>query len=184
MCISFRWCWINLCPISDAQTKDILDQIEAESRNFGLSLNNDERKITLIDRVDLIQHANILTNYENKVCHLFTTAVLSKTLETQHGNMPKTLYRGWLSYKRIALKQILKVKTLIFAVFLCGEETWIMKAVGREMIDAFEMWVNMALLLRISWMENRTNASIMKDVTMCNSWEIASDDYLVTIWQR
>ncbi|PZC86449.1 hypothetical protein B5X24_HaOG209168 [Helicoverpa armigera] len=53
------------------------------------------------------------------------------------------------------------VRTLIFSIFLYGSETWTIKAVDMDRINAFEMWC-WRRMLQIPWTAFRTNESILK----------------------
>lgn len=55
------------------------------------------------------------------------------------------------------------VRSLIFAIFLYGSETWTIRIAERRRIDAFEMWC-WRKMLRVSWTENRTNNSILQQL--------------------
>jgi len=55
------------------------------------------------------------------------------------------------------------METLVFPVFSYGAESWTIKAADRYRIDAFEMWC-WRRMLRISWTEKRTNASILEEL--------------------
>ena len=56
------------------------------------------------------------------------------------------------------------VKALVFPVVMYGCERWTVKKVEHRRIDAFELWC-WRRLLRVSWTEERTNQSILKEIS-------------------
>ena len=57
----------------------------------------------------------------------------------------------------------MKVKVLVFPIVLYGAETWTMRKHERRKIDAFELWC-WRRVLRVSWMERKTNISIIENI--------------------
>ena len=56
------------------------------------------------------------------------------------------------------------VKAMVFPVVMYGHESWILKKAERQRIDAFELWC-WRRLLRICWTVNRSNQSILKEIS-------------------
>ena len=56
------------------------------------------------------------------------------------------------------------VKAMVFPVVMYGCESWTMKKVEHERIDAFELWC-WRRLLRVPWTARRSNQSILKEVS-------------------
>ena len=56
------------------------------------------------------------------------------------------------------------VKAVVFPVVMYGCESWTVKKVERQRIDAFELWY-WRRLLRIPWTARRSNQSILKEIT-------------------
>ena len=56
------------------------------------------------------------------------------------------------------------VKAMVFPVVMYGCESWTVKKVERQRIDAFELWY-WRRLLRIPWTARRSNQSILKEIT-------------------
>ena len=54
------------------------------------------------------------------------------------------------------------VKAMVFPVVMYGCESWTVKKVERQRIDAFELWC-WRRLLRVPWTARRSNQSILKD---------------------
>ena len=56
------------------------------------------------------------------------------------------------------------VKAMVFPVIMYGCESWTIKKVERQRIDAFELWCWIRLL-RIPWTARRSNQSILKEIS-------------------
>ena len=54
-------------------------------------------------------------------------------------------------------------KATVFPVIMYGCESWTVKKVERQRIDAFELWC-WRRLLRIPWTTRRSNQSILKEI--------------------
>ena len=55
------------------------------------------------------------------------------------------------------------VKTMVFPVVLYRCESWTIKKVKQQRIDAFELWC-WRRLLRVPWAARRLNQSILKEI--------------------
>ena len=56
------------------------------------------------------------------------------------------------------------VKAMVFPVVMYGCESWTVKKVGHQRIDAFELWC-WRRLLRVPWTARRSNQSILKAIS-------------------
>ena len=56
------------------------------------------------------------------------------------------------------------VKAMLFPVVMYGCESWALKKVERQRIDAFELWC-WRRLLRVPWTARRSNQSMLKEVS-------------------
>ena len=56
------------------------------------------------------------------------------------------------------------VKTMVFPVVMYGCESWAVKKVECQKIDAFELWC-CRRLLRVPWTARRSNQSILKEIS-------------------
>ena len=56
------------------------------------------------------------------------------------------------------------VKAMVFPVVMYGCESWTMKKVECQRIDAFELWCRRRLL-RVPWTARRANQSILKEIS-------------------
>ena len=56
------------------------------------------------------------------------------------------------------------IKAMVFPVVMYGCESWTVKKVEHQRIDAFELWC-WRRLLRVPWTARRSNQSILKEVS-------------------
>ena len=56
------------------------------------------------------------------------------------------------------------VKAMVFPVVMCGCESWTIKKIECQRIDAFELWC-WRRLLRVPWTARRSNQSILREVS-------------------
>ena len=56
------------------------------------------------------------------------------------------------------------VKAMVFLVVMYGCESWTIKMVEHQRIDAFELWC-WRRLLRVPWTARRSNQSILKEIS-------------------
>ena len=59
---------------------------------------------------------------------------------------------------------------MVFPVVMYGCESWSIKKVECQRIDAFELWYWIRLL-RVPWAEKRSNQSILKEISPEHSLE-------------
>ena len=62
------------------------------------------------------------------------------------------------------------VKAMVFLVVMYGCEIWTIKKAEHRKIDAFELWC-WRRLLRVPWTANRSNQSILKEISLGCSLE-------------
>ena len=79
------------------------------------------------------------------------------------------------------------IKVMVFPVVLYGCESWTIKEVKHQRIDAFELWC-WRRLLRVPWTARRSNQSILKEISpeyywkdWCWSW---NSNTLATWWEE
>ena len=56
------------------------------------------------------------------------------------------------------------VKAIVFSVVMYGCESWTIKKVEHQRIDAFELWC-WRRLLRVPWTARRSNQAILKEIS-------------------
>ena len=70
-----------------------------------------------------------------------------------------------LQSRNIALStKVCLVKAIAFPVVVCGCESWTRKKAEPQTIDAFELWC-WKRLLRVPWTAQRSNPSILKEIS-------------------
>ena len=62
------------------------------------------------------------------------------------------------------------VKATVFSIVMYGCESWTIKKAESQRIDSFELWCWIRLL-RVSWTEERSNQSILKEISLEYSLE-------------
>ena len=62
------------------------------------------------------------------------------------------------------LTKVRLVKAMVFPVVLYGCESWTIKKVEHQRIDAFELWC-WRRLLTVPWTARRSNQSILKEIS-------------------
>ena len=60
--------------------------------------------------------------------------------------------------------KICLVKAMVFPVVMSERESWTVKKVEHQRIDAFELWC-WRRLLRVPWTARRSNQSILKEIS-------------------
>ena len=70
-----------------------------------------------------------------------------------------------LKRREIALPtKVCIVKVMVFLVVIYRSESWTVKKVEHQRIDAFELWC-WGRLLRVPWTARRSNQSILKEIS-------------------
>ena len=64
-----------------------------------------------------------------------------------------------------------RVKAMVFPVVMYGCESWTIKKVEHQKVDAFQLWC-WRRLLRVPWTERRSNQSILKEICPGCSLEV------------
>ena len=62
------------------------------------------------------------------------------------------------------------VKAMVFPVVMYGCESWTIKKAEHQRMNAFELWC-WRRLLRVPWVERRSNESILKEISSWHSLE-------------
>ena len=68
------------------------------------------------------------------------------------------------------LTKVCIVKVMVFLVVMYGCESWTLKKVECQRIDAFELWC-WKRLLRVPWTTNRCNQSVLKEISPEFHWK-------------
>ena len=74
-------------------------------------------------------------------------------------------YSHWIKKQRLLLStKVYLVETMVFPVVMYGCESWTIKKVKCQRIDAFELWC-WRKLLRVPWTARRSNQSVLKEIS-------------------
>ena len=152
-------------------------KVKGESEKVGLKLNIQNTKITASGAITLWQ-------IDGETMEAMTDFIFLGFKTTGDGDCSHEIKRGFLPGRKIMtnLDSILKsrditlptkvhpVKAMFFPVVMYGYESWTIKKVERQRIDAFELWC-WRRLLRVPWTARRSNQSILKEISPENSLE-------------
>lgn len=164
----------TLCANSEEEMSRLLKKVEEESEKFGLTINKSKTKVMIVDRDNAIPPTNILDGFE-KVEEFIYLGSLVQADGGGHKEIRRRIALGreavskltpiWKDHNISRNNKLRLLKTLAFSVMLYGAETWTLRKADIKRIDAFEMW-SYRRMLRISWMERRTNASILEKLNI------------------
>ena len=68
------------------------------------------------------------------------------------------------------LTKVRMVKVMVFPVVMYDSESWTIKKVKHQRIDAFELWC-WRRLLKVPWTARRSNQSILREINPKHSLE-------------
>ena len=68
------------------------------------------------------------------------------------------------------LTKVRIVKVMVFPVVMYDSESWTIKKVEHQIIDAFELWC-WRRLLKVPWTARRSNQSILREINPKHSLE-------------
>ena len=159
-----------LCNVTE-ELKSLLMKVKEESEKVGLKLNIQKTKImtpgpitsweidgeTVETVSDFILGGSKITadddcSHEMKRCLLLGRKVMTNLnyiLKSRDITLPTKVHL---------------VKAMVFPVVMYGFESWTVKKVERQRIDAFELWC-WRRLLRVPWTARRSNQSIRKEIS-------------------
>ena len=153
---------------SEEELKSILMKGKEESEKVGLNVNIQKTKIMASGPItswvidgetvsDFILGGSKITadgdcSHEIKRCLLLRRKVMT--------NLDSILKSRDITLS----KKVRLVKAMVFPVVKYGCESWTMKKVEHQRIDAFELWC-WRRLLRVPWTARRSNQSIVKEIS-------------------
>ena len=149
---------------SEEELKSLLMRVKEESEKVGLKLNIQKTKIMV---------SGPITSWkiDGETVETMSDFVLGGSKTTADGDYSHEIKRCLLLGRKVMtnLDSILKstditlptkvclVKAMVFPYpHPCGYESWIVKKVERQRIDAFELWC-WRRLLRVPWTTRRSN---------------------------
>ena len=161
----------TLMAESEEELKSLLTKVKEDSEKFGLKLNIQKNKIVAFGPI---------TSWEINGERVETVAdfIFWGSKITADGDCSHEIKRRLLLGRKVItnLGSILKstditlptrvhlVKAMVFPVVIYGCESWTVKKAERRRTDAFELWCRRRLL-RVPWTANRSNLSILKEIS-------------------
>ena len=155
---------------SEEELKSLLMKVKEESEKVGLKLNIQKTKIMA---------SGPITSWEidGETVETVSDFVLLGSKITADGDCSLEIKRHLLLGRKVMtnLDSIFKsrgitlpnkvrlVKAMVFLVVMYGCESWTVKKVEHQGIDAFELWC-WRTLLRVPWTARRSNQSILKEI--------------------
>ena len=158
----------TLMAESEEELKSLLMKVKEESEKVDFKLN--------IQKIKIIASRPI-TSWQIDG-ETVTDFILGGLKITADGDCSHEIKRCLLLGRKvmISLDSILKsrditlptkvhlVKAMVFPVVMCGCDSWTVKKVECQRIDAFELWC-WRRLLRVPWTARRSNQSILKEIS-------------------
>ena len=146
-------------------------KVKEESEKVGLKLNIQKTKIMASGPITSWQ-------IDGETMETVTDFIFVGSKITADGDCSHEIQRHLLLGRKVMtnLDSILKsrditlltkvclVKAMVFPVVMYGCESWMIKKAERRRIDAFELWC-WRRLLRVPWTAQRSNQSILKEIS-------------------
>ena len=158
----------TLMAESEEELKNLLMKVKEESEKFGLRLNIQKTKIMASGPITSWQ-----IDGETVRDSIFGGSKITADDDCSHeikrclllGRKAMTNLDSILKSRDIALQtKVHLVKAMVFPVVMYGCESWTIKKVECQRIDAFELWY-WRRLFRVPWTARRSNQSILKDIS-------------------
>ena len=143
-------------------------KVEEESEKVGLKLNIQKTKIMASGPITSWQ-----IDGETVADFIFLGSKVTADGDCSHeikrrlllGRKVMTNLDSILKSRDITLlTKVCLVKAMVFPVVVYGCESWTIKKVEHQRIDAFELWC-CRRLLRVPWTARRSNQSILKEIS-------------------
>ena len=149
---------------------ELVGRVRRASEKAGLYLNVGNTKVVTTGDIRAVtvdgKDIGVVTKFVF-LGALITEAGLSEKEVRRRIAMGKAAMGGLTSIwkdRGVTLETKVKlVNVLVFPIVLYGAETWTMRKHERRKIDAFELWC-WRRVLRVSWMERKTNISIIESI--------------------
>ena len=156
---------------NEEELKSLLMKVKEENEKIGLKLNIQKTKIMASSPITSWQIDG--KQVETVSDFLFLGSKLTADGDCIHeikrrlllGSKVMTNLDSILKSRAITLStKVRVVKAMVFPVVMYGCESWTIKKVERQRIDAFELWC-WRRLLRVPWTARRSNQSILKEIS-------------------
>ena len=161
----------TLMAESEEELKSLLMKVKAESEKVGLKLSIQKTKIMASNPI--ISWEIDGETVETVSDFIFWGSKITSDRDCSHeikrslltGRKVMTNLDSVFKSRNITLPtKVRLVKAMVFPLVMYGCESWMVKKVERQRIDAFELccWRRM---LRVPWTARRSNQSIVKDIS-------------------
>ena len=156
---------------SEEELMSLLMKVKEESEKGGLKLNIQKTKIMVSSPITSWQIDG--ETVETVADFIFLGSKITADGEYSHeikrrlhlGRKAMTNLDSILKSRDITLTtKVHLVKGMVFPVVMYGCESWTIKKVEHQRIDAFELWC-WRRLLRVPWTTRRSNQSILKEIS-------------------
>ncbi|MES6850242.1 reverse transcriptase domain-containing protein [Cutibacterium acnes] len=161
----------TLMAESEEELKTLLMKVKEESEKVGLKLNIQKMKIMASGPITSWQIDG--ETMERVRDFIFSGSKITADGDCSHeikrrlflGRKAMTNLDSILKSRDIALStKVHLVKAMVFPVVMYGCESWTIKKIEHQRIDAFELWC-WRRLLRVPWTARRSNQSILKEIS-------------------
>ena len=159
------------------EPKSLLMKVKEESEKAGLKLNFQKTKIMASSPITSRQIDG--ETVETVTDFIFLGSKITADGDCSHeikrrlllGRKAMTNLDSVLKSKDITLPtKVCLVKAMVFPVVMYRCESWTIKKVEGQRIDAFELWC-WRRLLRVLWTSRKSNQSIPKETNHEYSWQ-------------
>uniref|UniRef100_A0A4W2HFI9 RNA-directed DNA polymerase n=1 Tax=Bos indicus x Bos taurus TaxID=30522 RepID=A0A4W2HFI9_BOBOX len=161
----------TLMAESEEELKSLLMKVKVESEKVGLKLNIQKTKIMASSPITSWEIDG--ETGETVSDFIFLGSKITTDGDCRHeikrrlllGRKVMTNLDSKLQSRDITLPtKVHLVKAMVFPVVMYGCESWTVKKVEHQRIDAFELWC-WRRLLRVPWTARRSNQSILKEIS-------------------
>jgi hypothetical protein len=159
-----------LCTKSEPEMSQLIKRVEEASNKYGVIINRNKTKVMIIGRAGVLPHTNVLNGYQKVNEFIYLGSIVQEDGGSSREIRRRVTLRreavSWLipiwKDNHISRNSKLRLlKALTFSAMLYGSETYTLKVEDvKQRINPFELWAYRQML-RISWMERRTNFSIL-----------------------
>ena len=162
---------------SEAQLQKLLDIVVKESEAMGLSLNVKKTECMVISKKPINPKCNLYSKGEQikqvkkfKYLGFLITSDGKCTSEIKKRiAMSKDAFQKMkpiLTNRNITMATKIRVlKTYVWSVLLYGCECWTINKETEKKLESAEMWF-IRRIMRISWMDKKSNESVLKDANL------------------
>ena len=149
----------------------LLNKLDSVSKRYGLFTNTEKTKSMSIGEPATFHLNGISIERVDNFCYwgsrVYDTGGADQEIRMRIGQGKGAMSKLIKVWKNKNISKITKkrlIEALVFPVVMYGCESWRLTAESRRKINAFEMWC-WRRMLRISYLEHRTNNSVITEVS-------------------